>query len=181
MANLVKDGALGTVKGFFGKGAKGMLIGAVTALVIGSGAGFLAAGALAAFGAGAAAMGVVGLVSGVAATVVSFGPSVMWGGSIGATYGTITGGKKEMNKTARAEAQSLEVAQAQANYRIEQAQEKNMNVRHAISGKGQQAPREMYNPMAEGKAADHYRSMHQSKFAANKAAQQGQAQGGMSK
>lgn len=202
MANEVKDFGLGTIKGFLGKGGKGMLYGVAAALLIGTGVGVLAGGAIMGL-AGLAGVGTIaatattaaatatwltttsviaGIGAGIVTAMGTFTGAVTLGGGIGAAWGALTGGKKEMNKSARAEAESLSATQAQADYRLQQAQQKNMAVRQAIAHQGQgQADRaanyQMQNHLTDGLAENH----HRSKFTSNKATEQGQAQGGMSK
>jgi|OM-RGC.v1.019198929 Oleosin. len=182
MANEFKDFGFGTIKNGLGDAWKGLKVGGGVSLLAGVAAGGLAVAAMSIFTMAAPALVGAAVVGGLLGTGFTAVGSLTWGASVGAAWGVITGGKREMNKSARAQQESLDVAQANAEYRLQQAQQKNMNIRHAISHEGQsQADRaakyQMHNHLAEGKSADHFHS----KFAANKATEQGQAQGGMSK
>jgi len=181
MADEIKDFGLGTLKGFIGKAGKGALYGVGIAAVLAVGSGVLLGGLVA----GAIGTGIVAAASGIASGIMVTGavgfltgiPIVQASASIGAAYGGITGGAKEMRKTAQAERDALAVQSTNLDYEIKSEKKMNQGLRNALSQKERAAQYQVPNPMAEGKADNHF----QSQFAAQETASKEMAQGGVGK
>lgn len=163
----------GTIKDFLGKGGKGLLVGLGVAAVVAVAPAVLV---------GTAITGGIGVLAGIATAgligAFTAGPIIGLSGSIGAAYGGVTGGAKGVKENNRAQAEALDVQAANIDYRLQKAQEQNLNLRTALSNEQKAANYQMHNHLADGNAPDKFTS----KFAGNKAApEQVQAQGGMSK
>ncbi len=186
MANAVKDFGLGTVKDFLGKGGKGALYGVAIAGAVALGPGLLVGAAItsaitgAAAAAGAGAI-LAGIVSGTAITgLVGFFtavPIVGASASVGAAYGGITGGTREVKKSV---AHEQDVRQAHAvglDHQIQREQQKNVGLRNTISQEQKALKYQTENHLAANNTPNKF----QSQFAAegkNNAVAQGAGIGG---
>ena len=150
----IKDFSFGTAKGAVSNGWQGLKFsGMLSAAVAGIGT-VAAISFLAPVSPFLAAGGVIGSL---ALGVGTFSATAVTTTSIGAAWGSLFGGTKELNKSAKSKEQDLEVGRANVEYQIEAAKSENTSLKQGMSAKyagGNRAPAS--NQQGQGQASGGY-------------------------